>query len=196
MYADSEREISRALDLAEEFKLRAIIAGGLESWKVADRLRERNVPVLLSLNFPRRTTAAMPQADPESLRVLRERVEAPKTAGRLAAARVRFAFQSAAMTSTTEFYPNITRSIENGLKREDALRALTSSAADIFGVADRLGSIEVGKIANLTVTRGDLLTRSPVFAYVFIDGRSVDLKPATPTTDAGGHRYGHLEPEC
>ena len=92
MYADSEREISRALDLAEEFKLRAIIAGGLESWKVADRLRERNVPVLLSLNFPRRTTAAMPEADPESLRVLRERVEAPKTAGRLAAARVRFAF--------------------------------------------------------------------------------------------------------
>ena len=90
------------------------------------------------------------------------------------------------MTSTTEFYPNISRSIENGLKREDALRALTSSAADIFGVADRLGSIEVGKIANLTVTRGDLLTRNPTFAYVFIDGRSVDLKPAITTTDAGG----------
>ena len=185
MYADSEREISRALDLAEEFKLRAIIAGGLESGKVADRLRVRNVPVLLSLNFPRRTTTAMPEADPESLRVLRERVEAPKTAGRLAAARVRFAFQSGAMTSTAEFYPNISRSLENGLKREDALRALTSSAADIFGVADRLGSIEVGKIANLTVTRGDLLTRNPVFAYVFIDGRSVDLKPGAATADAG-----------
>ena len=185
MYADSEREINRALDLADEFKLRAIIAGGLESWKVADRLRGRNVPVLLSLNFPRRTTAALPEADPESLRVLRERVDAPKTAGRLAAARVRFGFQSGAMTSTTDFYPNISRSIENGLKREDALRALTSSAADIFGVADRLGSIEVGKIANLTVTRGDLLTRNPTFAYVFIDGRSVDLKPATTPADAG-----------
>lgn len=185
MYADSEREISRALDLAEEFKLRAIIAGGLESWKVADRLRERNVPVLLSLNFPRRTTASLPEADPEPLRVLRERVEAPKTAARLVAARVRFAFQSGALTSTADFYPNIARAIENGLTREDALRALTSSAADILGVGDRLGSIEVGKIANLTVTRGELFIRNPVIAHVFIDGRPVDLKPATaPATDA------------
>lgn len=184
MYADSEREISRALDLAEEFKLRVIIAGGRESWKVADRLRERNVPVLLSLNFPRRTTALVPEADPEPLRVLRERVEAPKTAARLAAARVRFAFQSGAMTSTSDFYPNITRAIENGLTRDAAIRALTRSAAEILGVADRLGSIEAGKIANLTVTRGELFTRSPVIAYVFIDGRQIDLKPTTPQTGA------------
>jgi hypothetical protein len=181
MYADSEREINRALDLAEEFKLRAIIAGGIEAGKVAERLRARNVPVLLSLNFPRRTTAAMPEADPEPLRVLRERVEAQKTAGRLATARVKFAFQSGAMTNTADFYPNIARAIDNGLSREDALRALTTSAAEILGVNDRLGSIEAGKIANLTVTRGELLTRNPTFAYVFIDGRPVDLKPATAT---------------
>src|SRR5688572_4596944 len=185
MYADNEREISRALDLAEEFKLKAIIAGGLEAGKVAGRLRERNVPVLLSLNFPRRTTAAMPEADPEPLRVLRERVEAQKTAGRLAAARVKFAFQSGAMTSTNDFYPNIARTIENGLSREDALRALTLSAAEILGVNDRLGSIETGKIANLTVTRGELFTRNPTFAHVFIDGHPVDLKPpTTPAADA------------
>ena len=180
MYADSEREINRALDLAEEFKLRAIIAGGVEAGKVADRLRERKVPVLLSLNFPRRTTAAIPEADPEPLRVLRERVEAQKTAGRLAAAKVKFAFQSGAMTNTADFYPNIVRAMENGLAREEALRALTISAAEILGVNDRLGSIEAGKIANLTVTRGELFTRNPTFAYVFIDGRPVDLKPATP----------------
>ncbi len=179
MHADSEREINRALDLAEEFKLRAIIAGGMEAGKVADRLRERNVPVLLSLNFPRRTTAALPEADPEPVRVLRERVEAQKTAGRLAAARVKFAFQSGALASSADFYPNIVRAIENGLAREAALRALTISAAEILGVNDRLGSIEAGKIANLTVTRGELLTRNPTFAHVFIDGRPVDLKPAT-----------------
>jgi hypothetical protein len=180
MYADSEREINRAVDLADEFKLRAIIAGGVEAGKVSDRLRERKVPVLLSLNFPRRTTAAIPEADPEPLRVLRERVEAQKTAGRLAAAKVKFAFQSGAMTNTADFYPNIVRAIENGLAREEALRALTSSAAEFLGVNDRLGSIEAGKIANLTVTRGELFTRNPTFAYVFIDGRPVDLKPATP----------------
>ena len=52
MYANRQREIERALDLAQEFKLHAIIAGGTEAATVADRLRERDVPVLLSLNFP------------------------------------------------------------------------------------------------------------------------------------------------
>ncbi|MDQ5847059.1 MAG: amidohydrolase family protein [Acidobacteriota bacterium] len=183
MYADSEREISRALDLAQEFKLRAIIAGGMEANKVGTRLRESNVPVLLSLNFPRRTTANLPEADPEPLRVLRERVAAPKTPGWLAASRVRFAFQSGGLTNMTDFSANLSRAIENGLSREDALRALTIWPAEILGVADRLGSIEVGKIANLTITRGDLFERSPRIAYVFIDGRQVELRPAAAAPD-------------
>jgi imidazolonepropionase-like amidohydrolase len=183
MYADREREISRALDLAQEFRLRAIIAGGMEANKVGTRLRESNVPVLLSLNFPRRTTANLPEADPEPLRVLRERVAAPKTAGQLVASRVRFAFQSGGLTSMTDFPANLSRAIENGLSREDALKALTIWPAEIFGLADRLGSIEVGKIANLTITRGDLFDRSPRIAYVFIDGRQVELRPAAAPAD-------------
>lgn len=183
MYADRERDIQRALNLADEFKLRAIIAGGAESWKLADRLREHDVRVLLSLNLPRRTTTAAPEADPEPLRVLRERVEAPKTAAKLNAARVRFAFQSGSMTSMSDFIANAAKAIENGLPRDEALRALTIRPAEIFGVADRLGSIEVGKIANLTVTRGDLFDRGSRVTNVFIDGRPVDLRPSTPTSD-------------
>ena len=188
MYADREREIARALDLAQEFKLRPIIAGGLEAGKVAERLSASKVPVLLSLNFPRRTTAAMPEADPEPIRILRERVEAPKTAAKLVAARVPFAFQSGALTNMADFSANLVRAIENGLSRDDALRALTIWPAEILGVADRLGTIEAGKIANLTITRGDLFDRNPRIAYVFIDGRSVDLQP-----EAGGahSRRGH-----
>jgi len=68
-----------SLDLAKEFNLRAIIAGGVEAANLANRLREQDVPVLLSLNFPKRTTMAVPEADPEPLRLLRERVEAQKT---------------------------------------------------------------------------------------------------------------------
>src|ERR1041384_1188977 len=75
MLANSEREIARALDLAAEFKLKLIIAGGREADRLATRLAKQNVPVLLSLNLPKRTTAALPEADPEPLRVLRERVE-------------------------------------------------------------------------------------------------------------------------
>jgi imidazolonepropionase-like amidohydrolase len=190
MYADREREIGRALDLAEEFKFKAIIAGGLESSKVADRLRERKVPVLLSLNFPRRTTAALPEADPEPLRVLRERVEAPKAAGRLVTARAKFAFQSGGMTNIADFRTNLLRAVESGLSREDALRAVTIWPAEILGVSDRLGTIETGKIANLTITRGDLFDRNRAIAHVFIDGRPIDMRPADPaaaaSTDGGG----------
>jgi imidazolonepropionase-like amidohydrolase len=178
MLANTEREINRALDLASEFKLKLIVAGGQEADQVADRLAKQNVPVLLSLNLPRRTTAAMPEADPEPLRVLRRRVEAQQTAGKLAKAGVRFGFQSGSMTNISELLGNANKTIENGLQPLDAVRAFTIWPAEILGVKDQLGSIEVGKIANLTVTRGDLFDRNSRIAHVFIDGRPVDLRPA------------------
>lgn len=183
MHVNTEREIVRALDLAEEFNLRIIISGGAESWKVTNRLRD--VPVLLSLNFPKRTTAQVPEADPDPLRVLRERVDAPKTAGRLAAAHIRFAFQSGSLTNMADYLANAAKAIDNGLAREEALRALTINAAEILGVSDRLGTIEVGKIANLTITRGDLFDRTTRIAHVFIDGQPVELKPAATPAASG-----------
>ena len=179
-HADRQREIERAIGLAQEFKLRGIIAGGEEAWKVADRLREAQMPVLLSLNFPRRTTAASAEADPEPLRVLRGRVEAPKSPARLATARVKFAFQSGGMTAIDDFRGNAAKAIENGLSTDDAIKAMTLSAAEILSVSDRMGSIEVGKIANLTITRGNLFDRASRIAYLFIDGRQIELRPAGP----------------
>jgi hypothetical protein len=115
MLANTEREITRALDLATEFKLKLIIAGGRESERLTDRLVKQDVPVLLSLNLPRRTTAAIPEADPEPLRVLRERVEAQQTAGKLAKGKVRFAFESGSLTNASDILVNANRTIENGL---------------------------------------------------------------------------------
>src|SRR5258705_10145496 len=179
MYANTEREIQRALDLGSEFKLKLIIAGGSESGRLVDRLATQNVPVLLSLNLPHRTTAAIPEADPEPLRVLRERVEAQQTAGKLAKAKVRFAFQSESLTNISELLINASKTIENGLSAEDALRAFTIWPAEILGAGNQLGTIEIGKIANLTVMRGDLFDRNSRVAHVFIDGRPMDLKTTT-----------------
>jgi imidazolonepropionase-like amidohydrolase len=185
VYADRQREIERALDLAQEFNVRLIIAGGAESWLVTERLAAAKVPVLLSLNYPRRTTAETPEADPDPIRVLRERVNAPKTAARLAAAGVRFAFQSGGLSNMNDYLGNVSKSLDNGLARDEAVRALTIRAAEILGVEAQLGTIEVGKIANLTVTRGDLFARDRRITHVFIDGRPVDLRPV-PSTPAGG----------
>jgi hypothetical protein len=185
MQADRVREIERALDLAQEFNFQLVINGGMEADRVAARLKAANVPVLLSLNFPRRAAAPSSEADPEPLRVLRERVEAPKTAGRLAAAGVRFAFQSGGMASMTDFLANAARAVEAGLSRDEAVRAMTLRAAEILGVGAQLGSIEVGKIANLTVTRGDLFDRNRRVAHLFIDGRQMELRPAATAAAQG-----------
>lgn len=185
-FANTQREIERALDLAQEFNLRAMIAGGSEAWKVADRLKRENVPVLLSVNFPRRTTAPAAEADPDPIRVLRERVEAPKAPGLLAQVGVPFAFQSGATSALGEFLPNVRRAVDNGLSTDAALRALTLGSAEILGVADRLGSLEAGKIANLTITRGDVFDRDARVAHVFVDGR--DFVIPEPAAPAGGAR--------
>ena len=185
--ANTEMEIVRALDMAREFNLNAIISGGQEAWRVADRLKAQKVPVLLSLNFPKRTAAASPEADAESLDILRLRAETPKTAGRLASAGIKFAFQSGGMTSINDFTTNANKSVENGLTKDAAIRAMTLSAAEIFGVADRLGSIETGKIANLTVSRGDVLAKDRTITHVFVDGKLFEQKdkPKTPTATGG-----------
>ena len=178
MYANTEREIDRALDLADEFKLKAIIAGGRESGRLTARLAKMRIPVLLSLNLPRRTTAALPEADPEPLRVLRERVEAQQTAAKLSKAGVRFGFQSGSIANMSDLLSNAGKTIEAGLSSDDAIRAFTLWPAEIFGVSNQLGSIETGKIANLTITRGDLFDRNSRIAHLFIDGREIDIRPA------------------
>ncbi len=192
---NSEIEIIRSLDLAKEFGIKAIIAGGQESWKVADRLKSMDVPVLLSLNYPKRTAAASPDADPEPLETLRLRADVPKGAGVLAQKGVRFAFQSGG-ASPADFFANALKSTENGLSKEAAVRAMTLSAAEIFGVSDRLGSIEPGKIANLTVTRGEILGKDRSVTHVIIDGRIFEQKerprtaPATTTSTVAVNAAG------
>ena len=174
--ANTEVQIKRALELLKELKLKGIIAGGQEAWKVADRLKAQNVPVLLSLNFPKRTTAANLDADPETLETLRFRAETPKGAAKLAAAGVKFAFQSGAATSVGDFFTNAGKAVEGGLSKDAAIRAMTLGSAEILGVDDRLGSIETGKIANVVVVKGDLLGTDKYVTHVFIDGKYYEQK--------------------
>lgn len=177
--------INRSLDLIAELKLNGIIAGGQEAGKVAGRLKQMNVPVLLSLNFPKRTTAVSPDADPESLEVLRFRSEVPKTAGKLAAAGVKFAFQSGGATSPADFFTNAGKAVENGLAKDAAVRAMTLGAAELLGIADRTGSLDVGKIANVVVVKGDLLGKDKFVTHVFVDGKYFEQKEPPKAAPAG-----------
>lgn len=190
--ANTAVEILRVLDFAKEFNLNPVIVGGQEAWKVTDRLKAQKAVVLLSLNFPRRTTASAPDADPESLETMRFRVETPKGAAQLKRAGVAFAFQSGGMANLADFLTNAAKTVENGLSKDDALKAMTLSSAEIFGVADRLGSIEKGKIANLVVIRGEAFDRTKTITHVFVDGKMFEQKP--PATTPGRFNRGGTGP--
>jgi imidazolonepropionase-like amidohydrolase len=180
----TDNDVRRALRIADEFKLKPILAGALYGYRVADLIKAKNVPVILSVDFPRRP-AELPEDEDESLRALEDRAETPRGAARLAQAGVKFAFTSGTLRPQ-DFIANIQRAVESGLSKNDALRALTMNPAEIFGVADQLGSIEAGKIANLVVTSGDLLARETRVRHVFIDGAEVELKKAeTPAARPG-----------
>ena len=177
------REMKRAIALAEEFNLKYILNGGLQSYQIADYLKSKNATVLLSLSFPQKP-AGLEDPESESLRTLRERAEAPTAAAALSKAGVNFAFTSGGLTRPGDFIVNTQRAIQAGLSKEEALKALTIYPARIFGLQEQLGSIEKGKIANLVLTTGDVFDRNTIVRHVFVDGRKFDIK--APEGPAGG----------
>jgi imidazolonepropionase-like amidohydrolase len=191
--ANSEREIKRAIGLGEEFGLKYLIAGGLQSYQIADYLKQKNAIVLLSLNYPQRP-ANLEEPDSESLRTLRDRADAPKSAAALNKAGVRFAFQSGYLARPSDYIANAAKAIEAGLPKDVAIKAMTIYPAEIFGVSEQLGSIEKGKIANLVVTSGDLFERRTQVKYVFVDGRQYEVKAPTPVAGGPGGRFGGGRP--
>jgi imidazolonepropionase-like amidohydrolase len=98
---------------------------------------------------------------------------------------VKFAFYTDGVDAPREIQRAVKKAIDNGLSREDAVRAFTLSPAEIYGVADRLGSIEKGKIANLVVTRGEIFDDRTRVEMVFIDG--VKHTPAPEAPGRGGN---------
>ena len=178
-HGQSAREILRGLDMARSFKLAPIITSAHEADQVVTDLKSANARVIVSLNYPSRPQNLAPDAD-EPLRTLRMRANAPKVAAALANAGVPFAFATDGLSDPRDFIKNAAKAVQNGVSREDALRALTLQAATIAGAADRVGSLETGKIANVLVTEGDLFDEKVQIRHVFVDGRPVDLAAANP----------------
>jgi imidazolonepropionase-like amidohydrolase len=162
--AERERDIRSAVRFAEELKLKPVIIGGSEAWKAAQFLKEKNVPVILDsvLNLPLR------EDDPyDSLY---------ENAAKLQAAGVRFCIStgdSGAHVRDLPFHAGMAAAY--GLPKGEALKAVTLYPAQILGVADRVGSVEQGKIANLVITDGDLLEARTHVRHLFIGGRQIPL---------------------
>ncbi len=162
--AESESQIKEAVAFAEEQGLSPIIVGARDAWRMTEYLVEHKVPVLFS------NTLSLPSRDDDPYDANFA------AAAKLAAAGVRFAITSGEGNPDVRNLPYVAgMAAAFGLSHEDAIKSVTLWPAEIFGVADRLGSLEVGKMANLVVTTGDLLEARTDTRYLFIDGRDVPL---------------------
>ncbi|HUE44067.1 MAG TPA: amidohydrolase family protein, partial [Candidatus Sulfotelmatobacter sp.] len=187
--ANNSVQLRRALQLVDLWKLNdedhvdGAIYGGQMAYEVAGEIAAKKVPVLVNLKWPEAEKDTDPEDKP-SLRTLRFRDKAPSSPAELAKAGVPFAFYSGGITAPKDILKAAKKSIDAGLAPDAALRALTLTPAEIYRVADRLGSIENGKIANLVITDGDLFDEKTKIKFVFVDGKRFEPREPEKPKDA------------
>jgi imidazolonepropionase-like amidohydrolase len=159
VFAARAHDIRNAVEFCDKQKLRMILAGGAEAYKVKDLLRSKNISVILqpTLSLP------LDEDDPYD-RSLTQAAE-------LADAHVKFAFGSFDNSFARRLGQQAANAVAYGLPYNEALKAITLYPAQIFGLADQLGSLETGKAANIIVTNGDPLELTTDVRYLFIKGQ-------------------------
>jgi imidazolonepropionase-like amidohydrolase len=180
--ADSEREIQRALDLADEFGIKMTLFGKTAVADHAAELNRRGIAAIMEAGLPREPRKELSE-DPDRrlndpplaylLEQHRKWEEECLATVRAHKAGVRFAFSSEGGADT--FLQDVRRHVELGLPKDAALAALTKDAAEILGIADRAGTIEVGKLANLVLMSGDWELAESKVKHVFVNGTKFDI---------------------
>lgn len=155
-------QIQGVLSLADSFKLKVVLRGATGAWRLADTLAARKIPVIVG------PTTALPAGEDPYDAIY-------ANPGALVRAGVKIAFQTNDAANSRNVGYNAALAEAYGLDADAALKAVTIWPAEIWGVADRYGSIEVGKVANLVVTTGDPLDVRSVPQHVFIRGHPIAL---------------------
>jgi imidazolonepropionase-like amidohydrolase len=156
--ADRARDIRNAIEYADKYNLKIILAGGREAYKVKDLLRSKSVPVIL------RPPLALPSDEDDPYdRLLTQPAE-------LAKAGVKFAIASFDNSFSRRLGQNAANAVAHGLPYDEGLKSVTLYPAQILGLADQVGTLETGKVANVIVTNGDPLELTTDVRYLFIKG--------------------------
>jgi imidazolonepropionase-like amidohydrolase len=158
-----EREIREAIEFAGRQKIRIVLADAYESYKVIPLLEEHHTPVVLGPTF----TLPLDPDDPYD--------RSYTTPEELRKAGIPFAIASFSARQSRNLPYQAAAAVPFGLPHEDAYRAVSLSAAEIFGLGSRLGSLEEGKIADVIVADGDPLEVTSKVTMVFIGGKQVSL---------------------
>ena len=157
--ANRASDLLAAMRLADEFKVRLVLLGAAEGWMVADQLAKAHVPVVVK-----------PLTNIPSFDALGATLE---NAARLTRAGVTVALASFDTQNSRNLRQEAGNAIAYGMDRDAALRAVTLVPARLWGVADRIGSLEVGKDADVVVWSGDPFDLATSAEHVFIKGREM-----------------------
>ncbi len=163
MHANLARDIKAALEFADEFELKVILSGAQDIGRVIPDVKRRNIPVLLG------PILALPAREDDPYDLLFANAKTLHDNG------IRFAIQTQDSHNTRNLPYHAASAAAFGLPKEEALKAITLYPAQIFGVADRLGSLEVGKQANVIITDGDPLEIRTNIRRVFIAGEDIPM---------------------
>jgi imidazolonepropionase-like amidohydrolase len=161
--ATREADIRDTVAFADRLKVNIVLTGAMEAPLVAPLLKEKNIPVILG-------PILIPPSREDMFHAA-----SYQAAGELAQAGIKFAFATGDSSNVRLVNYNAAMSVAWGLPHDAAIKALTLDAAEILGVGDRMGSIEVGKDANLLVAKGDPLEIRTTISHVVIAGKNVDL---------------------
>lgn len=172
--ADNERELGRALSFGQEFRLKLILNAARDAWRVTDRVKAANAPVVARIDL-----GDEPQGDANTPAPIieerkadwRDRVANVRV---LRAAGIPVAF-SADGDPVSGYLRNVRRQVKAGLSRQDALDALTRTPAEILGLTDRLGVLAEGKEANLTLMTGDFAADGTTVDSVVVAGTHIPV---------------------
>jgi imidazolonepropionase-like amidohydrolase len=162
--AERERDIRGVVKFVEDMRVKGVVIGGQEAWKVADGLKKNNIAVIYTNIYN------LPVRDDDAYDFLFESPSKLQQAG------VRFAISTGndgAEVRDLPYHAGLAGAY--GLSKEEALKSVTLYPAQILGIADRLGSIETGKTANIVVADGDILEPRTNIKYLFINGRMLPL---------------------
>lgn len=181
-----EKDLLRALNLADEFPITPWVRGSGHEYRVLDVIENANLPLILPVNFPDTPDVETPEeALDQSLDDLRHWYLAPENPKRLADAGVDFSFTSDGLDNSGEFLQNIRKAVKIGLDADDALAALTTNPADLLGISQTHGTIETGKAANIVVAEDDLFETNADILDIWIDGDRFRINEVSPIDPRG-----------
>ena len=182
----NELFVGRADRFAREFGLKLAVLGNGNEYRRLDEIADYNRTIILPLDFPKPPdVSSAEKAADVTLEDMMHWDHAPENPARLVAKDVNIVFTTKGIKNKKDFLENLRKAVNRGLPKNAALASLTTNSAEFFGVEDQIGTLEKNKIANITMTDGDLFEDKTKIVETWVDGVRFEAKPA-PVRDVEG----------